>query len=347
MNIEMKKIFDKWQEYTLANDRGMSIHVLDFGGIITKIFVPDKLGNRENIVLSYRDYHDYEMNPHYLGAIIGRVAGRIQNASFELENKTYQLTSNNGKNHLHGGPDGFHRVLWKTTPFQTKDTVGVKFTHKSLDGEGGYPGNVEIVVTYTLTNDNEFILDYEASSDQTTPLTLTNHSYFNLSGDLKRSIEEHRVMIFSSKFVELDMDLISTGKLIDVEGTPFDFRNGGLTLKTGFHSSFEQNVKVGNGYDHYFLFDEQEDVKALLEDSISGRIMTVKTNQPGMVMYTSNSMDKGWNLRECLSQKYLGVCFETQGSPASLHQQGFPSIILKAGERYAKQTVFSFRLKDD
>lgn len=342
MKIVMKVIFEKWKEYTLANDHGISVSILDFGGIITKLMAPDQKGQIENIVLGFRDYQDYETNNSYLGAIIGRVAGRIQTSSFELENKIYQLEANNGKNHLHGGSNGYHHILWDSTPFQTETAVGVKLTHKSVDSAGGYPGNIDITVTYTLTNDNELILDYAAISDQTTPITLTNHAYFNLSGNLKHTVEEHLINISSSRFVELDEELIPTGKIVNVAGTPFDFRNEGQVLGTGFCSSYKQNVIVGNGYDHYFIFDEQDGIKATVKEPVSGRIMTVRTNQPGMVMYSSNSMDESLALRERSSCKYLGVCFETQASPASLHHHEFPSVILHAGEKYEKQTVFSF-----
>lgn len=220
MNIETKDVLGMWKEYTLTNDLGMSVSVLDYGGIITKIIVPDRNGNRENVVLGYKNYQDYNQNSNYFGALIGRVGGRIQGASFELGNKTYNLAANNGNNHLHGGPEGFHQVIWEVAPFLTEEAVGLSLTHKSMDGEGGYPGNIDVTVTYTLTNENELDLNYLASSDQTSPITLTNHTYFNLSGSLKNTVHEHRVAIDSSKFVELDKELIPTGNLIHVEGTP-------------------------------------------------------------------------------------------------------------------------------
>lgn len=344
MNIENREILGKWTEYTLTNNSGMSVSILDFGGIITKIMAPDRHGNLENVVLGYKNYQEYESNPNYFGAIIGRVAGRIQGASFELDGKTYPLEANNGENHLHGGPEGFHQILWKVSPFQSESEVGLKLTHESADGEGGYPGNVEITVFYSLNNDNQLTMNYAASSDQTTPLTLTNHSYFNLSGDLKDIIQEQKVTLDSSRFVELDRHLIPTGKINHVGGTPFDFRNG-LELGTGFNSTFEQNILVGNGYDHYFIFDNTAEEKVILEDSSSGRRLSVKTNQPGMVMYTSNALAEGLELTEGPSRTYQGVCFETQGSPASLHHEGFPNIVLGAGEKYEQQTVFTFGIK--
>lgn len=341
MKLTTKDILGKWKEYTLTNNNDMSVSVLNFGGIITKIMVPDRSDLFSNVVLSYKDYEEYELNTPYFGAIIGRVAGRIEGASFQLDNKIYQLDANDGKNHLHGGPNGFHLLIWEVRPFQTCDKVGLELTHKSVDGEGGYPGNVEVIVTYSLNNNNQLILNYSATSDQTTPFTLTNHSYFNLSGDIKRTVHDHFVTIDSNRFVELNQHLIPTGKQVYVDGTPFDFRNG-LNLGTGFKHSYEQNRIVGNGYDHYFIFNNTNVNQTIIDEPHSGRRMCIKTNQPGMVMYTGNTLNEGLQLREGISQKHLGVCFETQASPASLHHEGFPSIILKAGEIYEKQTVFTF-----
>ncbi|MEH7114484.1 aldose epimerase family protein [Neobacillus niacini] len=345
MNIEKKQVLEKWTEFTLSNDFGMSVSVLDFGGIITKIMTPDRNGNFENIVLGYSNYQDYQSNPNYFGALIGRVAGRIEGASFKLNEKTYSLAANNEDHHLHGGPSGFHQILWEVSLFQTAEEVGLTLTHKSADMDGGYPGNVEIKVTYTLNNHNQLILEYAAKSDQTTPLTLTNHAYFNLSGNLKNTVHDHQVTIDSSRFVELDTDLIPTGKLLDVADTTFDFR-GGRVLSDGFNNDFEQNKIADGGYDHYFIFDHTEEYQAILQDPVSGRVMLVKTNEPGVVMYTSNGLAEGLPLAECSSRKHLGVCFETQSSPASLHHEGFPTVILNAGENYQKQTVFTFRLED-
>jgi aldose 1-epimerase len=345
MNIETKDILGMWKEYTLTNDSGMSVSVLNYGGIITKMIVPDRNGILENVVLGYRDYQEYKQNPNYFGALIGRVAGRIQGASFELENKTYSLAANNGKNHLHGGPEGFHQVIWDVTPFQKEESVSLSLSHKSMDGEGGYPGNVDVTVTYTLTNENRLVLDYLASSDQTTPITLTNHSYFNLSGSLKNTVHEHLVAIDSSKFIELDNSLVPTGNLLPVEGTPFDFRNGRL-LGDGFNDDTEQNKLADSGYDHYFLLDGTAESQVIVQEPESGRVLTVKTTQPGMVMYTSNGLADGLKLTEGLSSKHLGVCFETQASPASLHLEGFPSVILQAGEKYRQQTVFAFSIME-
>lgn len=339
MHVEEKDILGKWKEYTLTNDKNMSISVLNYGGIITKIIVPDRYGKKENVVLGYKNYKDYESNPNYFGALIGRVAGRIQEATFTLNNKSYSLEKNDGENHQHGGSDGFHQVIWDVESFQLEDKIGLNLKHK--DEEGGYPGNLDVEVTYILTNNNQLCLNYTAKSDKTTPITLTNHSYFNLSGNLKETVKNHYVIIDSSQFIELDKNLIPTGKLMDVEGTPFDFRIG-RELGTGFNNHFEQNRIAGNGYDHYFIFDDTKENKILLKDSTSGRVLSVKTNQPGMVMYTSNSLEEGQELLEGFSKKHLGVCLETQESPASLEHKKFPSVILNAEEVYFRETIFTF-----
>lgn len=341
MKIEKKELAGNWREYTLQNDRGVSVSVLNYGGIITKLFVPDRDGNLENIVLGFTDYADYQSNSNYFGALIGPVAGRIQEAQFELDGKRYQLEANQAKSNLHGGSEGFHQVVWDVSPFQTDAAAGLVLSHTSPDGQGGFPGNVEITVTYTLTSDHQLLMDYEAVSDQATVLTLTNHSYFNLSGNLTDTVHDHQLAIASSTFAELDPELIPTGKRLPVEGTPFDFRSE-RRLGDSFNDDYEQNKRAGSGYDHYFIFDEHGSGTSKLLDPKSGRSMTIETDQPGMVLYTANGLSEGLTLFGSPSRKYLGVCFETQGSPASLHHSGFPDIRLQAGEPYSKRTVFTF-----
>jgi len=341
MQIETQEILNKWKLYTLTNNNGMKISFLNFGGIITDISVPNRHNHLENVVLGYKSYVDYEKNPNFFGAIVGRVAGRIQDASFTIQDQTYSLTANEDGHHLHGGDGGFHQVIWQASPFQTDDTVGVKLSHKSVDGEGGYPGTIEVAVTYTLTNNNELILDYSGTSDKTTVLTMTNHSYFNLNGNLAAKIHNHHVTMESNEFVELDTELIPTGKKINVANTPFDFRNG-RKLVDGLNSISTQNRVANHGYDHYFIFNQTNKPKISVREETSGRVMTIKTNEPGVVMYTSNTLEDDLELAEGKSKPYLGVCFETQASPASLHHEGFPSVILKANDLYKKQTVFSF-----
>ena len=344
MEIKTKTIEvqdNQWKEFTLINDNGMSVSILDFGGIITQIWTPDRNGTLENVVIGFKNYQDYLENPGYFGALIGRVAGRVANSQFELDGKAFQLPANEGKNHLHGGEPGFHHVCWRVTPFQNKHKVGLTLTHTSPDGENGYPGNLEMTVSYTLTNDNALAITYQGFSDHKTVLTSTNHTYFNLSGNLKSDIQQHEVTLDSSQFVELDEQLIPTGNILDVGDTTYDFRNGRF-IRDGVQSEDKQNIVAGNGYDHYFIFDHSQKISAMVRDSESGRQLTVVTDQPGVVMYTSNNLDKGLQLRERESDKYLGLCLETQASPASIHHEHFPSVWLDKGEEYFKKTVFKF-----
>ncbi|RLL47044.1 galactose mutarotase [Oceanobacillus piezotolerans] len=342
MNIEIKQLDEKWKTFILRNDHGMEVHILNLGGIIQKIIVPNKHGDFENVVLGYDNYQEYRTDPYFFGAIIGRVAGRIEGASFEINGKKYELERNDATNHLHSG-EGFHRVFWDAEPFETSNGVGVKLSYFSKDGENGYPGNLKVNVTYVVKNDNQLVIDYLATTDETTPLTLTNHTYFNLSGNLKDTIEHHSVRINSNNYLELNNELIPTGKMLDTKNTPFDFSRGRI-LNEGITSDSEQNKVVGNGYDHYFLFDKNEKGNIEVKDEVSGRVLKIQTNQPGVVMYTSNNLEEGCELSGGVSKKYLGVCLETQASPASLHSKGLPSILLNKDEVYNKQTVFTFQV---
>ena len=339
MHIAKQAILGKWYEYTLINDQGMSISILDFGGIITKIRVPNRSGKSENVVIGYEDYADYEDNPNFFGALIGPVAGRIQHASFELDGDTYQLEANEGSHHLHGGSAGFHQVIWQVEAFQTDKSVGLELSHTRADGTNGYPGNLDVTVTYTLTNDNKLAIDYQATTDKPTPLALTNHTFFNLSGDLKHTVHNHEITMDSSHFLELDQELIPTGRKLNLLGTSFDFRQS-RELAEGLNQDSEQHQIADNGYDHYFIFDKKG--KVVVREGNSGRVLTIQTTQPGMVMYTANGLEQDLELAERLSEKYLGVCFETQGDLASLHHSDIPSVIVKAGEPYHHKTVFSF-----
>lgn len=344
MHIEWEKTEDNWKVFRLSNDRNMLMEVLNYGGIITKILVPDRNGKRENVVLGYKNYGDYAVNPHFLGALIGRVAGRIKDSCFELDGKRYLLERNDGRHHLHSGSNGFHHVLWEAKPFQSDGEIGLELAYISRDGENGYPGNAEVTVTYRLNNDNQLTIEYEATVDRKTPLALTNHSYFNLSGDLKETVHHHKIQMNATRFAELDPELIPTGNILETRGTLFDFTSG-RKLGEGIETGSAQNEIAGNGYDHYFLFDRKEQGKVIVKEETSGRILTIRTNQPGMVMYTSNNLDEGLELAEGRSRKYLGVCFETQASPAALYHDGFPAILLNAGESYQKWTTFQFAVE--
>ncbi|WP_010531698.1 aldose epimerase family protein [Lentibacillus jeotgali] len=339
MDITEENVHGKWKEFILTNDHGMSVSILNFGGIITNMIVPDKYGKCENIVLGYNNYADYENNTNYLGAQIGRVASRIKDGSFHLNGSHYELAKNEGTHHLHGGPNGFHQIIWESGTHQSEHEVNLVLTHTSKHLENGYPGNLDISVTYTLNNSNELTLNYQAASDHDTPVALTNHTYFNLSGDMTDTVHNHRVQFDSRYFAELDEELIPTGKLIETTDTPFDFRNGRL-LGDGLKSETTQQIIAGNGYDHYVMFGSEKAVT--VSENNSGRTMKIHTNAPGVVLYTANGLDEGLKLNEGLSQKYAGVCFEAQPHPAALHHEGFPNVILQTEEKYHSYIKYSF-----
>ncbi|MBM7551567.1 aldose epimerase family protein [Thalassobacillus pellis] len=337
-----KQFFGKMDDrdvhaYTFGNKKGIEVTCLDYGCVITKIMAPDVDGVSENIVLGFDDFQDYLEHSPYFGSVVGRVAGRIRGASFELNGKEYDLPKNDGENHLHGGPNGFWNVVWEGEPFETADEVGVKFSYRSRDGEEGYPGHVDVSVTYSLNNDNELNIIYAGTTDQDTLLNLTNHSYFNLSGDVKRDILQHELKIASNEFLELDEELLPTGKRVDVTGTAFDFRNG-QKIEAGVKSADPQNKLAGNGYDHPFLLTGGIE----LTDSISGRKLTMETDQPSVVVYTSNMLEGDFQIRGVDAENYLGICLETQYPPDAIHHSDFPSIVLKKGEEYKSQTTFRF-----
>lgn len=341
MQIITEKINEKWEEYTLVNDNNMQVSFLNFGGIITKLLVPDQSGKIENVVLGYENYEDYMDNTNYFGAIIGRVSGRIANAQFTLNGQTYQVEKNEGEHNLHGGSTGFHQVLWDVETFQD-DSVGAKLHYVSPNGEGGFPGNLQVTVTYRLTNNNQLIIDYSAKADDTTIVTLTNHSYFNLTGNLKETVKHHHVQLHANFFAELDEELIPTGKLLHVDDSPFDFRSS-KPIERGIRANHPQTQLAGEGYDHYFIFNGEDRPQITVTEPKSGRILTMETNHPGIVMYSANGLVDNLNLREGRSQRYLGLCFETQEHPASLNHQAFPNVILKKGQIYDRQTIFTFK----
>jgi aldose 1-epimerase len=328
------------EAFTLKNESGIEITAITYGCIITTILVPDKKGHFENIVLGYDSLDDYADNPAFLGAVAGRVGGRIGGGEFELDGETYTLAQNNGNNHLHGGVKGFNKVIWNAEILDR----GVRFTYVSRDGEEGYPGNLKAGVTYTLNEQNQLSMKYEAETDKKTILTLTNHSYFNLSGNVKRNVLQHRLQLKSDQFLELDEEFIPTGTLLDVEDTPFDFRNS-REIREGTVSEHPQNRLVGNGYDHPFILNTHHDKEIHLYDPPSGRTLTVETDEPAVVVYSGNSLDSAGEVGGRKGEKYLGICLETQGYPDAIHHPQFPSTILDVHEKYSSATTFIFGIE--
>lgn len=330
--------------YTLKNDKGMEVTSINYGCIITKMLVPDQNGKIENVVLGFDTVEEYIEHSPFFGAVIGRVAGRIGGASFELDGKTYDLAVNNGPNHLHGGLKGFDKVIWDTNVIEGDDSVGLEFTYFSPDGEEGYPGNLTVKVTYTLDNNNVFTIAYEGVSDENTLLNLTNHTYFNLNGNLKDDILNHVLTLKSDKFIELNDDLIPTGEFLDVENTAFDFRQG-REIKDGTISTLKQNQLAGNGYDHPFVLSSNHNREIILECPESGRNLVVETDEPCVVLYTGNQMGDDFDMNGVPSRKHLGLCLETQKHPDAINQPNFDSIVLKKGESYKSQTSFQFNVE--
>jgi len=338
-----KRLFGKVNEqnvyeYTFKNG-SVEISCLNYGCIITKVIVPDRRGNYENIVIGFQELADYQRNSIFAGAVVGRVAGRIRDAQFVLEGENYTLPSNDGPNNLHSGPSGFHNVVWDATVADEEDTI--EFSHTSLDGAGGYPGVLTTQITYTLNNKNEFIIHYRGQSDKTTLFNPTNHTYFNLSGNFKQDISQHSLKIDSSRFLELTQQLLPTGKLLDVTDTVFDFRTGRKIME-GINSSNPQNTIAGQGYDHPFVLDSNHNGEIVLQDEESGRVLTIETDAVGVVLYTGNHIPGDFDIYGVKSRRYLGLCLETQGLPDAIHHSNFPPCILQKNQISTTTTTYTF-----
>lgn len=333
----------KVYEYTLKNANGIEISCLNYGCAITKIIAPDRRGKSENIVLGFQDFANYKENPIYAGVVVGRVAGRIKNAQFDLEDKTYTLAANNGQHHLHGGLKGFHHAVWDAEIVDEEQQSVIQFSYTSLDGDEGYPGTLTITVTYTLNNNNEFIIHYQGQSDRTTLLNPTNHTYFNLSGNLKQDVSEHILKIDSSHFLELTEDLLPTGNLLNVNNNVFDFRTGRKIIE-GINSNNAQNKIAGQGYDHPYVLDSNHNREIILYDEESGRSLVIETDAVGVVLYTGNQIPDDLEIFGVKSRPYLGLCLETQGLPDAIHHSNFPSCILKKDQIFSSITKYTFSI---
>ena len=326
--------------FTMRNKNGFEVSCMNYGCVITEILASNRTEQYENVVLGYDTFEVYGQNAQYLGAMVGRVAGRIKGGSFSLGENIYNIPTNENSNHIHGGPKGMSRVLWDATVLEGEHETTIEFTYFSKDGEEGFPGNLEMKVAYTILNDEDTLsITYNGISDKDTLVNVTNHSYFNLSGNLKRDVLEHELTMDSPVYLELNEMFLPTGNLVSVDGTVFDFR-GGRKIADGAASAHPQNVLVGNGYDHPFLLNENEP-RMVLADEVSGRRLVVTTTESAVVLYTGNSLE-GSKMRGQQLREYLGVCLETQGPPDSIHHPHFPSSILQAGDEYKSTTTYSF-----
>ena len=330
------------EEILITNAKGMVLGISDYGGLITSIQVPDRDGNVEELTLAFDSVGAYRARAYY-GPIIGRYGNRIGNARFTLEGEEYQLAANNGPHHLHGGPTGFHTKLWAAEPFSRADGAGVILSYTSPDGEEGYPGTVDVKVTYTLTNDNEIVIDYQATTDRTTHINLTNHAYFNLAGAGQGDHVDHLLMINASRYTPTDAQLIPTGELAEVAGTPLDFRQPtriGDQLEADHHE-----IRTGSGYDHNFVIDRQGDgleLAARLSDPASGRVMEVLTTEPGIQFYSGNWGRAIPGRNGASYPRWGGLALETQHFPDTPNQPDFPSTVVRPGEEYRSSTIYKF-----
>lgn len=321
--------------FTLTNANGVETKITNYGGIIVSLKTPDRDGNFDNIVLGFSDLDDYLGEHPYFGALIGRYGNRIENGRFTLNDTEYQLTINDGENHLHGGMQGFDKVLWDA---EVVDESTLQLSYLSEDGEEGYPGNLEVVATYRLTDENELSIEFEATTDKATPVNLTAHSYFNLTGDPSNDILDHELKLHAENYTPASPNLIPTGEIAPVENGPFDF--------TEFQPIGAEIGEVDGGYDHNFVLDESGSgvsVAAEVADPASGRTLIVLTDEPGIQFYSGNFLDGTLENGEGIQlHQHSGLCLEPQHFPNSPNEPDFPSTILNEGETYNSVIVYRF-----
>jgi aldose 1-epimerase len=332
--------------YTLRNANSIEAAVTNFGATLVSLKTPDAQGNIADIVLGYDSLDGYVKDKSYFGGTIGRYANRIAQGIFVLNGTTYRLPCNNGPNHLHGGPEGFNKRVWNATfvPDQSSGAA-IQFSYTSQDGEEGYPGNLSVSVTYQLTQENELVIDYEATTDKNTVVNLTNHSYFNLAGEGGGDILNHRLLLHASEFTPVNSTLIPTGERRRVAGTPFDF-----SQPTDIGARIEvddEQLKFAGGYDHNFVLrrDRAEGLApaAHLHHPATGRNLDVYTTEPGIQFYSGNFLDGSDSGKAGKSYSFRsGLCLETQHFPDSPNQPSFPSTVLRAGAHFKSRTAYKF-----
>jgi len=332
--------------YTLTNRHGMEVVITNFGATVVSLKVPDHVGKTADVVLGYADLDGYVNDKASLGVIVGRYGNRIAKGKFSLDGKEYVLAKNNGENHLHGGLKGFNKYLWQARDISTGASQSLELTRVSTDGEEGYPGNLTVKVVYSLMEDrNELRIDYNATTDKETVLNLTNHSYFNLAGQGTGDILQHRLTLWADRFTPVDSTLIPTGELRSVKGTPFDFLK-----EEAIGSRIDQDdeqLKFGSGYDHNFVLATavrpQPELAARAFDPQSGRVLEIRTTQPGVQFYTGNFLDGTIHGKEgkVYGRRYA-FCLETQHFPDSPNHPSFPSTVLKPGQEFKSTTTYAF-----
>ncbi|MEO6490542.1 MAG: aldose epimerase family protein [Ferruginibacter sp.] len=335
------KIFGSFEnqdviEYTLSNDQGMQVSVLSYGGIISRIIVADKNGLKENVVIGFNCMSEYQRyGHHYFGSLVGRFCNRIAKASFSLDGIVYKLAKNDKENSLHGGMKGFDKILWLVQPQEKNNSLKLSYTSK--DGDEGYPGNLNVEVTYTLTDDNSIRIDYSASTDKPTVVNLTNHSYFNLSAGKVPDILGHELVIDANEFTIVDESLIPTGQFAGVKNTPMDFTIGKM-IGTDIPPS---------GYDHNYVLNIESNKAASLYEPLSGRFMEVFTTEPGLQFYSGNSLQEivSDNFKDGHLYKHGALCLEAQHFPDSPNHPEFPNTVIRPGDVYRQVTLYKFSVK--
>ena len=334
-------------QYLLKNKSGMQISIITYGGIITSWTAADKNGDYKDIVLGYNTLEKYEAETPYFGALIGRYGNRIAKGRFSLNDTTYTLAVNNGVNHLHGGLKGFDKVVWQAETMSSATESSLVLKYLSKDMEEGYPGNLATTVTYTLNDNDELGVKYEASTDKTTIVNLTQHSYFNLTADFNQTVLDHELTINADAFIPVDESLIPLGNLSKVSQTPFDFR---ASKRIGQHID-EENTQLinGLGYDHCWALNDQDKgmrFAASAYEPVSGRLLEVFTDEPGIQFYSGNFLDGSLPSKSGgVYEQRTGFCLETQHYPDTPNQKNFPSVVLHPNEKYESQTTFKLSVK--
>jgi aldose 1-epimerase len=349
MKVE-KKAFGKSSDgsavdlFTLVNEKGMEVTITNWGATIVSVLVPDRSGNKADVVLGYDDLQGYLGDSAFLGCTVGRYGNRIAKGRFSLGGKEYKLAQNDGENHLHGGIAGFNKKLWEAEQTSGDGSVGVRMKYLSKDGEEGYPGNLDVAVTFSLDNENRLKIDYLATTDKETVVNLTNHAYFNLKGDAPGNVLGHEVMINADRFTPVNSGLIPTGELRAVEGSPMDFRKSTAIGKR--IDAEDEQIRFGRGYDHNWVINQAGTapwLAARVHEPQTGRVLEVFTTEPGIQFYSGNFLDGSIKGKKGTAYEHrYGFCLETQHYPDSPNQPNFPSTVLRPGQTYQTTTVYRF-----
>lgn len=333
--------------YTLTNTSGMQVSITNYGGIIVSLYTPDKTGRLSDIVLGYDNVADYESDTYYLGAVIGRYAGRIADGKIKIDGVEHQLTLNAPDSQLHGGINAFNKVLWQAQTSQTENALSIELTHTSPDGDNGFPGTLQLTVTYSLTNDNRLIIDYQATTNKTTLLNLTQHSYFNLAGHDCGDVSQHQVQIGASHFLPMNEKAYPTGEIMAVKNTSHDFT--GLTPLVENINNEDQQIKIGKGFDNYWLLNEDiycnMGMAAQVVEPVSGRTLSIATDQPSMILYTGNYIDGShYGKNNTQYQKRAGLCLEPQRANNRQSGHDIKNTLLTPDEVFSSRCVYQFGL---